>query len=288
MAFPNLVIGGAPKCGTTSLFRWLADHPQVATSNVKETFFLMDHGHSMARAEANYHEHGLSAYEEFFAAVPAERKIVLEATTHYLYQQTALQVLSTLPSEPQIIFVLREPAERIYSDYRYKLNNQAFFRESITFAEFIDLFQNASRERIERAVAAPPDLLMNEIEQSSYVEFLPKWTEHFGSRRVHVLLLEEMRQDPRGVMMRLAEAIGIDSDFYDEYSFVATNRSVQVRNASLHRSRTKIGRGGSQRFMEALDSPDLPPGVHDGERETIPRGGFARVLADLRRSTSSH
>ena len=110
MTLPNLVIAGAPKCGTTSLFRWLADHPQVATSNVKETFFLMDRGHSMARKESNYHQHGLAAYESFFATCPADCSIVLEATTHYLYQETALDVLSTLPSEPQIIFVLRERA----------------------------------------------------------------------------------------------------------------------------------------------------------------------------------
>jgi len=37
--YPNLVVAGAPKCGTSSLYFWLAAHPEVAASREKETFF---------------------------------------------------------------------------------------------------------------------------------------------------------------------------------------------------------------------------------------------------------
>jgi hypothetical protein len=49
MSLPNLVIAGAPKCGTSSLFYWLADHPQACGSTVKETFYLMDEEHPLRR-----------------------------------------------------------------------------------------------------------------------------------------------------------------------------------------------------------------------------------------------
>src|SRR5688572_5812110 len=42
MMLPNVIIAGAPKCGTSSLFRWLTDHPQVGGSTMKETYFFID------------------------------------------------------------------------------------------------------------------------------------------------------------------------------------------------------------------------------------------------------
>jgi hypothetical protein len=66
MPLPNLIIGGAPKCGTSSLFQWLADHPEVCGSRVKEIFYLMDRDHPLLKAESNFHNHGLCGYESYF------------------------------------------------------------------------------------------------------------------------------------------------------------------------------------------------------------------------------
>ena len=78
MTFPNFVIGGAPKCGTSSLFSWLADHPQVCGSSVKEPFFLMDEGNPMLRKACNVHDHGIEAYSSFFRGCAGERVVVAD------------------------------------------------------------------------------------------------------------------------------------------------------------------------------------------------------------------
>ena len=65
---PNTIVAGAPKCGTTSVFRYLADHPEVCASNVKETRFLIDPGYPLFDAAANFSIHGLGGYERFFDA----------------------------------------------------------------------------------------------------------------------------------------------------------------------------------------------------------------------------
>ena len=44
---PNVAMVGVPKCGTTSVFSYLADHPEVCQSSEKETYFLMDKGHPL-------------------------------------------------------------------------------------------------------------------------------------------------------------------------------------------------------------------------------------------------
>ncbi|MCP5333794.1 MAG: hypothetical protein H7A13_10650, partial [Pseudomonadales bacterium] len=50
---PNLIIAGAPKCGTTSLFDYLVQHPQVGGSSVKETCYVMDRGYPLFKAQSN-------------------------------------------------------------------------------------------------------------------------------------------------------------------------------------------------------------------------------------------
>src|SRR5689334_10681741 len=85
LTLPNLVIAGAPKCGTSSLYRWLADHPQAFGSAPKETFYLMDEGHPLLRKGSNFHTRGLAGYAEFFDGRNEEARVIFEATTHYLY-----------------------------------------------------------------------------------------------------------------------------------------------------------------------------------------------------------
>ncbi len=66
MSLPNVVIVGAPKCGTSSVFAWLADHTEVGSSHVKETFYLMDKGNPLLKPHSNFHEHGLEGYKAYF------------------------------------------------------------------------------------------------------------------------------------------------------------------------------------------------------------------------------
>ena len=71
--FPNLVVGGAPKCGTSTFFRWLSSHPDVCGSEPKETFFLMDRDSPLLNRDCNVHEHGLQSYGSFFKHHRGER-----------------------------------------------------------------------------------------------------------------------------------------------------------------------------------------------------------------------
>ena len=58
---PNVIIAGAPKCGTSSLYFWLSAHPEVKASMVKETFFFADEVNRFNK-NANIIEHSLADY----------------------------------------------------------------------------------------------------------------------------------------------------------------------------------------------------------------------------------
>jgi Sulfotransferase domain len=243
MNLPNLVIAGAPKCGTSSLYKWLADHTEACGSDVKETFYLMDEGHPLLRKNENFHRSGLEGYRAHFNHNGSKAcRLIFEATTHYLYQQTALDVLSSLPKPPQIVFVLRKPSERVYSSFQYSKHNLANVKRSLTFAQYVDeVKRNPSSRLIDEYAGASAYVLRNDIRYSRYIEYLSGWVARFGSERVHVLLFEEMKKDPRAFMQNFARRLCIDPTFYDSYDFPVKNETIRVRHPSLHRQVRRLG-----------------------------------------------
>jgi hypothetical protein len=238
LTLPNLVVAGAPKCGTSSLYRWLADHPRACGSTPKETFYLMDEGHPLLRRGSNFHARGLEGYAEFFVDCKADARVRFEATTHYIYQRTALEALSQLPTRPRIVFLLRKPSERVYSSFRYSQNNLANVRRDLTFARFVELSKangSVADADWDELAGASAYVLRNDVRYSRYVEHVGLWVERFGRGRVDVLLFEDMKSNPSAFMKKFAARVGVDASFYDSYDFPVKNETFGVRYPSLHR-----------------------------------------------------
>jgi len=266
MTFPNLVIAGAPKCGTTSLFAWLADHPEVCASRVKETRYLLDRGDPDFEAASNYHDHGLAGYEPHFAECSDSAKIVLEATTLYLYHQTALEVLSGLEPRPQIVFLLRKPAERVYSYYQFARNDRAILDPGITFRRFVEM------ARAGDSYLAGRGHTTEALAYSRYADYVEKWLAAFPGSEVHLLLFEDLKRDPRSFMQGVADRLGISPEFYDGYAFRRRNPSYRVRWHRLHGVRRELGRilpPGPRRMLKKATQPFY-------SRINVLRGGQAR------------
>lgn len=220
--FPNLVIAGAPKCGTSSLYFWLAPHPEVCASTVKETFFLAD-GVSRFNTHLNYAKDGLEAYKKHFKNCD-DAKIVFEATAPYIYYQTPLEVLPQLNPIPKIAFILREPARRLYSKYtfsRYKLKNF-----SGSFLDYISL--------------GGTKFSGQHVDEGNYANYLEKWVAVFGGDNIYVLTLEALMQDQVKGMQGFAHWLGIDQGFYQTFDFNKRNETFGVRSTGLHRLLLKL------------------------------------------------
>src|SRR5687768_751449 len=107
---PTFVIIGAMKCGTTSLHYYLAEHPDVCMSEVKETNFFV--------AELNY-ARGLPWYESLFprrAAACGEASPVYAAT--WRFAGIPERMHAVLP-RARLIYIVRDPVERMVSQYKH-------------------------------------------------------------------------------------------------------------------------------------------------------------------------
>jgi hypothetical protein len=236
MNLPNVVIAGAAKCGTTSLFKWLVDHPEVGGPREKELFYLMDKGHPLLKRDSNYHDHGLDGYKTFFQDHNSNYKVIMEATTHYMYQQTAIDVLSNLDPRPQIIFMLRKPSQRVYSSFRFTQNVLANLDKSVSFSQFIEALRSGRTDSLVKSFSSMDNalLLMNIIKYSQYIDYISNWISRFGRERIHVFLFEHMLKDTRTFMHKLATCIGIEASFYENYDFKSHNKTIGFKNQFLH------------------------------------------------------
>lgn len=224
---PNWIIAGVPKAGTTSVFRWLSDHPQAAGASEKETYYFLDAGSHMFRPQSNWRDHGTAGYERLFAGCNPDARVVLESTPGYIYSETALSELPSLPTKPRFIFMLREPSAQIRSLFTYFQQNWNWVPRGMSFAEFIDAVEQASCKFNGNELAA------HALDHAWYPSHLRRWRAAVGAERMHVLLFEDLVAESRAVMQRLAALMNIDPAFYDDYAFPQENATYEVRNAAI-------------------------------------------------------
>lgn len=225
---PNLIISGAPKCGTTSLYHYLADHPQVCAANEQETRYLIDQDYPLFRPGCNFSKSGLEGYRQFFPDFDAGlHDVLLECTPDYLYQNTALDAISSMPNKPDVVFVLRKPSRRIYSLYKFAQNNIGVLEEGLSFSDFVLAVR-------EKKIPAEKKILANALDHSYYAKHLCRWVEALGQDRVIVILFEDLVKYPLESMTTFAARIGIDQEFYNSYQFNQQNRTIQVKDRKLY------------------------------------------------------
>ncbi len=241
MRTPNLVIAGAPKCGSTSLYYYLDSHPEACGSDVKETCFLMDREFLMDPANAaqthgpTYHTDGLDAYSRVFTRCKGGNvRIWFEASPGYLYQQTALEVLPQLDPPAKLVFVLRKPSARIWSLYKYATGNLSVLPQEMSFPEFVQWLKMPRNKNSKIPIA------QGEFDYSKYIKYLLPFKERCQEGQILIYLAEHLKRHPERVMNHLCHAIGIDTGFYDTYAFIPHNESFRAKNQWLQRMRVKL------------------------------------------------
>lgn len=112
-ALPNLIVIGGLKCGTTSLHHYLNLHPEIAMSRPKELNFFV--------AELNW-ELGREWYESHFDRGAAVRG---ETSPHYTnlprFSGVAARMRELLGAEARVIYMVRDPIERMLSHYLHNV-----------------------------------------------------------------------------------------------------------------------------------------------------------------------
>jgi len=223
MKKPVVIVAGAPKSGTTSVFKFLAEHPEVCGSRVKEPAFFINDYSSDARKN-------LALYSENFSHCgKGDYTYYLEASAGYInHAGVARKIHDFLGENCRLIFILRNPVDRLYSNYRFQ-QSRYIFPETLDFDEYIAISEGRlpnSHDIESRHFQV--------LEQGRYINYLRDFIDVIGRERISILIYEDFRNDNRKTMNQLCSFLEIDSNFYEYYSFVSANVTTSGRIRFLH------------------------------------------------------
>ena len=127
---PNFIIVGAPKAGTTSLYHYLSEHPQVFMSDPKEVnFFSKEEIEAQGLYYQDFKAKDLNSYEKLFNEGIGKKAVGEGSVSYLFYPDTPAKIKASIP-EVKIIILLRNPVERGYShylmDYRMGLTDLSY------------------------------------------------------------------------------------------------------------------------------------------------------------------
>ena len=227
MNLPNFLIIGAAKAGTTSLYSYLNQHPEIYFSPFKEPRFFALEG-----LEVNYQGpsqvinekaiNTLDEYTKLFEEVK-EEKAIGEASTLYLYSDRASERIKQYIPQVKLIAVLRNPIDRAYSSYSHLVRDGY---ETLSFAEALA----AEAERIDRNW--PP--LWHYQARGFYYQQLAKYYALFPAEQIKVYLYDDFTNNPLGVAADIFDFLGVDTNFMPNTS-QKMNVSGAPKNKALHK-----------------------------------------------------
>ena len=227
MGMPTFIIIGAPRAGTTSIYYYLKQHPEIFMSPTKETnlFEYKANGKTQIachKREKRYPIRNLESYQALFQGVSTE-KAVGEASPGYLaHPQTPAQIHRYLPNI-KLIGILRNPAERAYSSYLHH------FRRNMESGSF----SQAIRDEDQGVREGQGYRERKYISTGFYFKHLSRYLEFFDRSQMGIYLFEDLKNNDEGLMQKIFRHLVVDDRFIPDMS-VRYNVSGIPKNNMLN------------------------------------------------------
>lgn len=205
-SLPNFIIIGSMKAGTTSLYDYLTQHPQIIPASKKEIHFF-----------SNNFEMGKLWYQSHF---PPKSKIggkiiTGEASPYYLFNPFAPKRIHRLLPNVKLIALFRNPVDRAISHYFHEVRAK---RETMSLEEAMVTEEKRIEEDFTR-------MMKNEYYHGNiyqhfsykrrgiYVDQLRSYMNYFRRDRVLILCSEELFENPEEVIREVFTFLGVDNEF---------------------------------------------------------------------------
>jgi len=213
----NFIIAGCPKCGTSSMWYYLKQHPQIFMAADKEPHFYAKD------LLTKYYKYKNEEYYDLFN--DAREKVVGEASTIYFYSKVAPNLIKEdLGKNTKILLMLRNPIEMMYSFHSQRIASGS---ENV-----MDFEEALSIDKI-RSMGAMEYRIVPYKEVASYDKHTKKWIDTFGKENVKVVIFEEFLKDNGKTFREILEFLEVDSDFIPSFDVMNENntvRSIFLRN----------------------------------------------------------
>jgi hypothetical protein len=216
---PNFFIVGAPKCGTTALYSYLRQHPQIFMSPHKEpTFFGKD-----LVPPAPYFVREQTAYTDLFNG-SEKFPLVGEASVYYLVSEEAAREIYAVSPEAKILIMIRNPIDMMYSWHSQLLYTGLENEKS--FEKALNLESDRALGLGERGEYMHMALLYKKM--ATFSEQIERYFKVFGRENVHVVLLEEFSKNSSQQYGEILSFLGVNNTNLPDFSVVNSNKEIRL------------------------------------------------------------
>ena len=214
------IIVGAPRSGTTTLWRQLAHHPDISPSRIKELNYLHDQSLEGTAYDEHFDRGGLATVE----ASP------IYFREHVTY---ASKLAETFPNA-RLVFILREPAMRLLAGFRSARDWDCNIAKGVDFAKFVHIIANdldplpifpSNRERAVYATDAKKVGL--------YAKVLSHYLKFFDAKQMHIVFLDDLVLRPEATRTAICNHINVNPSLMPFISPSAENQGVEIGNHKL-------------------------------------------------------
>ncbi|MEM7087563.1 MAG: sulfotransferase [Bacteroidota bacterium] len=207
---PNFIIGGAMKSGTSTMHAMLGQHPKIFIPDEEIGFFDIDN--VIEHYDFNFFDRQTQQWTvqdmdkspkalwDWYSSKFAEGNGMLkgEDSTSYLTSKFAAQRISMQEEQIKLIFMLRHPSKRAYSNYHHLV------RAGVVAHSFEDVLQFHPNLVLRRS------LYLDQLE--AYYKFIPK-------QNIKVIVFEDLIENPRSVLEDVCHFLGVAIEEFDPSVF---------------------------------------------------------------------
>lgn len=255
---PNFFIVGAAKAGTTSLYHYLGQHPDVFMPDDKEPWYFCNLGEPAPNSSKKYSD--LGAYLALFAGA-GDCKAIGEASVSYLSSPGAAERIYARYPDARIIIVLRNPADRVYSWYNFLC--QYGVEPGLSLERALADEDRRAAVAAERRDTWFVDECILYFHYGLIASKIEAFTSLFPKEQIHVALFDDLKKRPAETTRAVFEFLEVDPAFTPG-SFKVQNPtwfplsvSLQHQFASRSRLHPFLPNRGPVRFVDRRVIPTV-------------------------------
>ena len=234
---PDVLVIGAMRSGTSSLFKYLGGHPAVIPSLRKETAYFSRWYND--KTEAWYRSHFPTKYSvQLLEILKNSRVLSFEATPDYLFHPYCAERAAHLLPNAKIIVLLRNPVERAFSHYQHMVR---LGFETLSFEEALRQEPNRLNSEKKRILENPAYysrvfLRFSYFARGLYAEQLQTWFKYYEKKQILILQSEEFYLSPDKTLQKILDFLELPiwlPTKYQNYSYLGSGTSKSLASSKL-------------------------------------------------------
>ena len=216
----DFFIVGAPKAGTTSLYNYLNEHPEIVMSTKKETDYFSNE--SIEKQGMYYGKKRIMTLERYHSLFPvSENKIYGEASVSYLFYKDVPKKIKDYNANAKIIVMLRNPIDRAFSHY---LMDYRLGLSSNSFDQIIKKKLNNKKAHL---------YYQQYVELGLYYNQIKRYFDFFGKENICIIFFHDFKNNPEKEVKRVYNFLGLVKNYKSEinkqYNTFSMLHNVYIR-----------------------------------------------------------